>query len=442
MSDEENQDSGEKEREITQKSNSEKIKPRNFPERVVWYAMTWTYFFYLLGATYIVGSVVGWILFFYLLLKLWLQDEDTPVAERITIPWITWVWIIGMLMMEVSLIFGHLDFHLPMSQIIKSSIGWAKGWALIALYPLSGCLNIRPEIIYRAACIVCFHTLVISPLLIAAPILHLPETLYVSPLKVVGAGLGPTFFDVSLYAVDFDGQIRQRLFTPWGPALGFVANVYFTLALREKNKKWRWYGIIGSVYMSQICKSRLAQVCILSTPIFIGIFSRLIKPYILILLGGASVVGGILATTIVNAIDAFWTKFKAARAASSEVRQALKEIAFYRAKKEAPIWGHGVVEIGPHVAENMPIGSHHTWAGLAFVKGMVGFYSLLIPMVLSFLFLLIKAQTHPIAGTGMAILFILFLYTFGENLEILAYLYWPGMIVMGIAFKPSRAAVD
>lgn len=417
---------------------SKEIQPQNFPERVVWYAMTWTYFFYLLGATYVVGSVVGWILFFYLLLKLWLQDESTPTEEKIVIPWITWVWIIGMLMMEVALIAGHLDYNLPMSQIIKSSVGWAKGWALIALYPLAGCLNIRPQIVYRAACVICFHTLVISPLLIAAPLLHLPQTLYVSPLKAVGAGLGPIFFDVTLYAVDFDGQIRQRLFTPWGPALGFVANVYFALAMREKNKKWRWYGIIGSIYLSQICKSRLAQVCIISTPIFIFVLSRLIRPYVLMFLGSVSVISGILATNIMNAVATFWTNFKAQRAASSKVRAALKEIAFYRAETEAPIWGHGIVEMGPHLVEFMPIGSHHTWAGLAFVKGMVGFYSLAIPMILGFLFLLVKAQNNQDAGTGLAILFILFLYTFGENLEILAYLYWPGLIMMGIAFSKNK----
>lgn len=413
---------------------SKDIQPQNFPERVVWYAMTWTYFSYLFGATYIVGSLVGWILLAYLLLKLWLQDESTPIEEKIVIPWITWVWIIGMLMMEVALIIGHLNYNLPVSQIIKSSIGWAKGWALIALYPLAGCLNIRPQIIYRAACVICFQTLVISPLLIAAPLLHLPETLYVSPLKAVGAGLGPSFFDVTLYAVDFDGQIRQRLFTPWGPALGFVANIYFTLAVQEKDRKWRWYGIIGAIYLSQICKSRLAQVCILSTPIFIFVMSRLIRPYILMLLGGVSVMSGILAINIMNAVAAFWKSFKAQRAASSRVRSVIKEIAFYRAKTEAPIWGHGILQMGPHVVEFMPIGSHHTWAGLAFVKGTVGFYSLAIPMLLGFLFLLVKAQNSQDAATGLAILFILFLYTFGENLEILAYLYWPGLIMMGIAF--------
>ena len=400
--------------------------------------MTWTYLFYLLGATYIVGSVVAWILFACFLLQWWFQDENTPESEKIVIPWITWVWILGMLMMEVALIMGHLDYNLPTSQIIKSSIGWAKGWAIMALYPLAGCLKIRPQIIYRAACVICFHTLLIAPLLIAAPLLGLPETLYVSPLKAVGAGLGSTFFDVSLYNVDYDGQIRQRLFTPWGPALGFVANIYFVLALGEKNKKWRWYGIIGAVYMSQICKSRLAQVCIVSTPIALFFWSRLIKPYILIFLGSSSVLAGIFANNILNGIASFWTAFKAKRADSSRVRAALKEIAFYRTETEAPIWGHGVLQMGPHVVEFMPIGSHHTWAGLAFVKGIVGFYSLAIPMILSFFLLLIKAQSNPHAQTGLAILFILFLYTFGENLEILAYLYWPGLVLMGIAFTPHK----
>jgi hypothetical protein len=85
----------------------------------------------------------------------------------------------------------------------------------------------------------------------------------------------------------------------------------------------------------------------------------------------------------------------------------------------------------------MPIGSHHTWFGLLFIKGLVGFYSLVIPMVLSFVVLLIKSQRSQTARVGLGILFTLFLYTFGENLEILAYLYWPGLIVMGIAFKSS-----
>ncbi|WP_013321031.1 capsular polysaccharide biosynthesis protein [Gloeothece verrucosa] len=410
------------------------IQPQNFPEAVVWYAITWTYGFYLIGAMYIVGALVAWILGFYLLLKLWLQSDETPSEQRISIPFITWVWIMGMLAMEVALIVGHLDYNLPISTLIKSSIGWSKGWALLALYPLVGCLPIRPQIIYKATCIICFHTLLICPLLIIAPILHLPEILYVSPLKAVG-GPGTTFFDVSLYEIDFDGEIRQRLFTPWGPALGFLANIYFLLALGEKNYKWRFFGILGALFMGYVCKSRLALVSILLTPVLTFFLSRLTRPFIQIFLGIASVISGILSPLLLNIIDTVWTKFKEARAESTRVRSTLREIAGYRWETEAPIWGHGIVETGPHLVEYMPIGSHHTWFGLLFVKGIVGLLALAIPMLLSFIVLLFKSQAKQTARTALAILFTLFLYTFGENLEILAYLFWPGLVVMGIAFK-------
>ncbi|MBE9240747.1 O-antigen ligase domain-containing protein [Synechocystis salina] len=417
------------------------IKPENFPERLVWYSMVYIYGFYLLGAIYIVGSVLGVILGLYVGLKWWLQTEATPEAEKIKIHWLIWVWIIGMAMMQMALIIGHLDFDLPTSTIIKSSIGWLKGWAALALYPLAGCLPIRPRLIYRAVCVICLQTLLISPLLIIAPLLHFPEILYVSPLKAVG-GPGTTFFDVSFYEVDFDGSIRQRLFTPWGPALGFVANIYFVLALKEKNKKWRWFGIIGSLYLAQICKSRLAIVSLILTPIFTFCLARLSRPFTLMVLGIGSTITGIMAPWLFNLLDTVMRKFTEARSESSRVRTTLKQIAGYRWETEAPIWGHGIVESGPHVVEYMPIGSHHTWYGLLFVKGIVGFYALAIPMVLSLFLLLIKAQRYAVAEAGLAVLFILFLYTFGENLEILAYLYWPGLIIMGLGFYASGDRPD
>jgi hypothetical protein len=85
--------------------------------------------------------------------------------------------------------------------------------------------------------------------------------------------------------------------------------------------------------------------------------------------------------------------------------------------------------------EYMPIGSHHTWFGLLFVKGAVGFVALAIPLLWSFVDLLIKAQKSDTARTGLSIVLVLFLYTFGENLEILAYLIWPGLVLLGLAFQ-------
>jgi hypothetical protein len=39
------------------------------------------------------------------------------------------------LVMEVALIMGHLNWELGTGKLIKSSVGWAKGWALIAIFP-------------------------------------------------------------------------------------------------------------------------------------------------------------------------------------------------------------------------------------------------------------------------------------------------------------------
>ncbi|BCL39262.1 O-antigen ligase domain-containing protein [Nostoc sp. MS1] len=412
----------------------EDIQPENIPEKVVWWAIANTYFIWVVGGLYVVGSLVGWLLLLFLLIKILAQTKDTPSEEKISISWILWVWVVGMLLMEVALIAGHLDYNLETGLIIKSSIGWAKGWAALALYPLAGCLKIRPQIIYRAVCVVGFHTLLITPFLLLTPSLHLPQILYVSPLKAVG-GPGNEFFDVPLYEIDGStGDLRWRLFTPWGPALGFVGNVYFMLALQEKNQKWRLFGLVGSILMCFVCKSRLAQVCIVIIPLLTKVFSSLNKPKMLICLGFTSYLAGIFSPSIILAFNNFWEGFKAARAGSTRVRMALKRIAIYRWKAEAPIWGHGVVEDGPHIVEHMPIGSHHTWAGVLFVKGIVGFMALAVPMALSFIYLFIKSMNskYPTAQVGLSVVMILFLYTFGENLEILVYLYWPGLLVMGI----------
>ncbi|AFZ58632.1 O-antigen ligase domain-containing protein [Anabaena cylindrica FACHB-243] len=429
---------------MVKQSKKDDIKPENVPEKVVWWAIANTYAIWVFGGLYVVGALLGWILLLFLLIKILAQTEDTPDDEKITISLSLWVWIAGMLMMEVALIAGHLDYNLPTGLIIKSSIGWAKGWAALALYPLAGCLKIRPQIIYRAVCVVGFHTLLIIPFLLLAPSLHLPQVLYVSPLKAVG-GPGNEFFDVPLYEIDGStGDLRWRLFTPWGPALGFVGNVNFMLALQEKNKKWRRLGLAGSVIMCFVCKSRMAQVCIVLIPLFTKVFSGLARPKMLIGVGFVSYLSGIFSPSIIVALDNFWEGFKGARAGSTRVRMALKDIAIYRWKTEAPMWGHGVVEEGPHIVEHMPIGSHHSWAGLLFVKGIIGFMALALPLGFSFVDLLIKSMDsrRETAKVGLSIVMILFLYTFGENLEILVYLYWHGLLVMGIGCQENPKFTD
>ena len=139
---------------------------------------------------------------------------------------------------------------------------------------------------------------------------------------------------------------------------------------------------------------------------------------------------------LISFAEIFIDAFTQARVDSSRVRAALARIALDRWAREAPIWGHGVVERGPHLVEYMPIGSHHTWYGLLFVKGIVGFVSLAVPMLCSSAALWRNAMSGGRIGdaaqTGLSVILVLFLYTFGENLEILPYLIWPGLVFIGL----------
>ena len=417
--------------------SEDNLQPQNVPERLVWWSIILTYPIWIIGGLYVVGSVLCWLLLVCLLIKILARMDHPEENEEISISPVIWLWIIGMIIMQVALIAGHVNFNLGTGMIIKSSIGWAKGWAALALYPLAGALPIRSSIPTRAICIVGFHTLLIMPLLLLTPNLGLPEVLYVSPLRAVG-GPGNEFFDVPLYEIDGStGDLRWRLFAPWGPALGFVGNINFMICLQEKDRKWKILGIIGSILMCFVCKSRLAQLSIILIPLTTAIIARLRQPLMLITLGVVSYLGGIFATSILTAVSDYWEGFKGARAGSTRVRFALKRIAFHRWETEAPIWGHGVVEGGPHLVEYMAIGSHHTWAGGLFVKGLVGFVALAVPMLVTLLDLLRRAASasYRLGSTGLGVIIILFMYTFGENLEILVYLYWPGMLVMGMALQ-------
>jgi len=417
--------------------SEDNLQPQNVPERLVWWSIILTYPIWIIGGLYVVGSVLCWLLLVCLLIKILARMDHPEENEEISISPVIWLWIIGMIIMQVALIAGHVNFNLGTGIIIKSSIGWAKGWAALALYPLAGALPIRSSIPTRAICIVGFHTLLIMPLLLLTPNLGLPEVLYVSPLRAIG-GPGNEFFDVPLYEIDGStGDLRWRLFAPWGPALGFVGNINFMICLQEKNRKWKILGIIGSILMCFVCKSRLAQLSIILIPLTTAIIARLRQPLMLITLGVVSYIGGIFATSILTAVSDYWEGFKGARAGSTRVRFALKRIAFHRWETEAPIWGHGVVEGGPHLVEYMAIGSHHTWAGVLFVKGLVGFVALAVPMLVTLLDMLRRAasSSYRLGSTGLGVIIILFMYTFGENLEILVYLYWPGMLVMGMALQ-------
>ena len=132
-----------------------------------------------------------------------------------------------------------------------------------------------------------------------------------------------------------------------------------------------------------------------------------------------------------NAVDTF----NNARAASSRVRTALADIAIHRWREEAPLFGHGILERGGHVVERMMIGSHHTWWGLLFVKGAVGFAALALPMAATVAALTMRAQADRMARPALGVVLAMLMFSLADNLEIIAYLMWPGLVLVGAALR-------
>ena len=409
---------------------------------VVAVALAATWFVYLFGGLYVLGPVLGVGLTGLLFARIYLKSEGVSTRTVPTIPGGVWVWIFGMLIMLLALEVGHMNQNLGLGQTIKSTIGWAKGWALLALFPLIGaCMNVRVETIIRAAGWVALGTLLLTPVFLIAPMAGLPKVLFVSPLKFVG-GPGPEFFAVQLYSIEpTDGSTRLRYFTPWSPAAGMIGNMYLIFALSDKRKFWKWTGILSALAMIWTSKSRLALAAamfIWPVVIAVGETKRPVMWF-------AAALGLLMLTPmaqgILDWIDATLNSVKSMRADSTRVRELLGDIAIERWWNEAPVWGHGIVERGPHAVEYMPIGSHHTWFGLLFVKGAVGAIALAIPLAWSLIEFALLAVTRSKAGRiafGMVLL--MSFYSIGENLEILAYLIWPGLIVMGIAAKELQQA--
>ena len=153
---------------------------------------------------------------------------------------------------------------------------------------------------------------------------------------------------------------------------------------------------------------------------------------------------GFFGPALLELIDSFVAEFYAARADSSRVRATLARIAIDRWQNEAYWFGHGIVENGPHLVEYMPIGSHHSWYGLLFVKGLIGAIALAVPLTFTAIYLALRSSSNKIARIGLAMVIFLILYSMSENLEMLAYLYWPALIMIGIAFRPicERAAIS
>lgn len=409
--------------------------PPAVEDRIVFYALALTWPIYLVGGLYVMGPVLGVGLTGLLCARAYVSGSALSSYAPVKIPVGVWIWALGMVFMLLALQIAHASEGLGLGKTIKSTIGWAKGWALFALFPLIGaCMNVRLETILRGAGYVALGTLLATPILVAAPMLGLPEVVFVSPLKIVG-GPGPEFFAVQLYSIEpTDGSSRWRFFTPWSPAAGLIGNMFLLFALADKRRFWKTIGVLAALSMIILSKSRLALAAALFIWPLVMMLKEVRRPslWFLAALGLLAVMPFLQG--LLDGLEGMLNSVKSMRADSTRVREVLGEIAVERWWNEAPVWGHGVVERGPHLVEYMPIGSHHTWYGLLFVKGAVGAIALLVPLVWSLIEFSLQTIMRSRAGQlALAMTVLMTFYSIGENLEILAYLMWPGLLVMGIA---------
>ncbi len=400
-------------------------------ERWVFAVIASTFVFYFMGALYLMAPILGWILIARLI---FVGLLSTP--SKTQPGFFGWLWIAAALGLLMALVIGHVSFDLGLGKIIKSTIGWAKGWALLSVFILVGLIStIRAEFIIRAACLVGLFALILTPVLVMAWVLDLPGYLYVSPLKVLG-GSGPEYFTVILYEIDpGNGSPRWRFFAPWAPAVGFVANIYLLCAFFEKARFWKIAGLCGNALMILLAASRMGILVMVIVPTAVLFLSRLTRPYVLLSAFFLILLVALNFEMLYDWVTGSFQQIKEARADSTRVRATLNDIAVYRWHTEAFWFGHGVVEAGSHLVEFMPIGTHHNWFGLLFVKGVIGLSSFMLPFVLTGLALLLRAQVDQMARLPLGAFMVLSFFSLSENIEALAYLTWPAWLLIGIALR-------
>lgn len=413
---------------------------RSFAEVVCFWTGALTWLFYLFGGLYVVSPVVIWGLGGLSALSLYLgaglRPELRPAGP---VPALAIAWIAGMTAMLVALWVGHLEWNLGLATAIKSSIGWAKGWAMLALLIVAGAvLPIRREILVRGQAIVGLVTLLLLPALLVAPHVGLPEKLFTSPLKAVG-GPGPEYFSVYLYTLDPESHSpRWQFYAPWAPFAGMLGVAMVLFAAEDRHRFWRLCGVAGGLAMIFLSASRMGLVALAVCFVVPRLLPAMKRPEAWFLGVVGAVILVVVGDQLLTLLDDSVRSFKEARASSSRVRSLLQQIAWSRWQDEAVWFGHGIVERGPHIVEYMPIGSHHTWYGLLFVKGVVGFAALALPMVWHFVTTAVDAVRSPRGKLPFSIMLLLTILSFGENIEVELYLFWPAVLLLGVHLREMK----
>ncbi|MEM9623261.1 MAG: O-antigen ligase family protein [Pseudomonadota bacterium] len=404
-------------------------------ERLVIGAILSTIPMYFVGGLYVLGPVLGWLLFALVCLRF-------LHSETFYIPPLVLVWGGCALTLLIALLVAHADYDLGLPKTIKSGVGWAKGWALFALFLGAGMtLSIRPQPLAHAVCWVCAMTIVFLCLsLIALPFIK--GHLYTSPLSIIG-GAGSEYFEIKLFGMNPEtGMPRWSFFAPWAPAAGLVACLYFAIAWHAPNSPIKLIGMTGALLMIIFCQSRVAWVTLPLVMSLLLLSQINLGPGHIVMVAIAVTLAALSAPDSLEYLQSISDQLKNARPDSTRVRAALEQIALDRGLREAPVWGHGIVERGPHLVQYMPIGTHHTWLGLLFLKGLVGvaaFALMLISLLCASIVSIVKGKSP---ASLLAVILPLLIYTMTENLEMLVYLFWPAIVYIGAQLKSQRTQTE
>ena len=90
----------------------------------------------------------------------------------------------------------------------------------------------------------------------------------------------------------------------------------------------------------------------------------------------------------------------------------------------------------------MPIGSHNTFIGLLFIKGIIGLLLYVVPLILTTVYLFFKSFIRRDYLAGFFVILIFLMYSFTENIEILSYLMWPGWLFIGMSLRACSYRCD
>jgi hypothetical protein len=409
------------------------MQPQNFEEKAVWHYLIWTYPLFFLGLHPIFTTILGWGLGCYVLIKAWMQTDSTPASERVRVPIGVWLWVIGMAVLQMALIKGHLDFNYGLDEIVKGTFtSFVKGWSLFVLFPLIGsCLNIRLGLLTRGVCILSLQSAAVIVYCTICNLAKIPLPDYVPPFGKIG-GVSRVFLSNT---DTFLNETRLSLFAPWAPALGLLGIVLACVAYLEPHKIWRVLGVAGAVAMVWTSGSRTGMICLVAVPAGTFLLSRIGRPMVQIATGIGAFLAGILGPQIYDYFRGLGRSIDQQRAASSAARRLYFNITMYRWRTEALVWGHGRFLIGPLIMNYKLLGSHNTWGGILFAYGLVGLVGFVVPMIWSVGEFFVKSQRSAIAQSALAIVTSLLIYASSENLDFLIFLHWPGMIVMGMAYR-------